>query len=224
MREDSQERIGKSYTLSVTELQMSQYHGRERLGPTNTLGVLRTADSADSLVLRVQIKERWLNAWIDCGAKRNFIDPKIVTELRLPWRKKSLPYPLVNAEGQLFDYNDGIIDQETDHLNIFIEGQNQQVDFDIIPLGEDVHMILGMSWLIRENPHIDWRNGQVTFPNDPESDAKTITTNNERSQTLTKEDGMGKRGTERPPPLKGVRHEHKRGIRNKTEILGILKE
>ena len=167
---------------------MSQQDGRERLGPTNTLGVLRTTDSTDCLVLRVQIKGRWLNAWIDCGARRNFIDPKIVTELQLPWRRKSLPYPLVNAEGQLFDYNNGIIDQEIDHLKVFIEGKNQGVDFDIVPLGKDVDVLLGMQWLKRRNPLIDWRKGQVTFPSNPDSDEETITTNNERSQTLTDED------------------------------------
>lgn len=203
---------------------MSQRNGRERLGPTNTLGVLRTADSTNRLVLRVQIKERWLNAWIDCGAETNFIDPKIVTELQLPWKKKKDPYPLLNAEGQLFDYNDGVIDQETDHLKVDIQGRSQNISCDIIPLGERTDILLGMPWLERENPHIDWRNGQVTFPGDPKSDATTITTNNKRSHTLTKEDGMGKRGTQRPPPPKGVRHKHKIGTRRKSEILGLLKK
>jgi hypothetical protein len=38
------------------------------------------------------------------------MDLKIVIELALPWKKKLLPYPLVNAEGRLFDYNNGIVD------------------------------------------------------------------------------------------------------------------
>ncbi|KAF5233022.1 hypothetical protein FANTH_12730 [Fusarium anthophilum] len=158
------------------------------------------------------------------GARRNFIDPKIITELKIPWRKKSLPYPLINAKGQLFDYNNGIVDQEADHLEILAKGRKQRVDFDIIPLGQETDIILGMAWLRRENPIIDWRNSQVTFPSNPESDNKTITKNNKRSQTLTTGEGIGKRGTERPPPPRGVQHKHKKGTRSKQQILGILQQ
>ncbi|KAF5239468.1 hypothetical protein FANTH_9943 [Fusarium anthophilum] len=106
-------------------------------------------------------------------------------------RKKSLPYPLINAKGQLFDYNNGIVDQEANHLKILAKGRKQRVDFDIIPLGQETDIILGMAWLRQENPIIDWRNGQVTFPSNPKSSNKTITRNNKRSQTLTNGEGIG---------------------------------
>ncbi|KAH7461789.1 hypothetical protein FOMA001_g18899 [Fusarium oxysporum f. sp. matthiolae] len=178
----------------------------------------------DRLVLRAQIKGRWLNAWIDSGAKKNFIDPRIVTKLGLPWKKKRLSYRLVNAEGQYFDYNNGIVDQEIDHLKVRIGGKNQGISFDIIPLGENMDIPLGMNWLRRQNPHIDWRTGQITFPSDPDSDSETITTSKKRSQSTTKGESVERHGTKIPPPPKGVRHKHKKGQRSKTEILGILQQ
>ncbi|KAL9572139.1 hypothetical protein ACKAV7_003717 [Fusarium commune] len=167
---------------------------------------------------------RWLNAWIDSGAKKNFIDPRIVTKLGLPWRKKQLSYRLVNAEGQYFDYNNGIVDQEIDHLKVLIGGKNQGISFDIIPLGENMDILLGMNWLRRQNPHIDWRTGQITFPSDPDSDSETITTSKKRSQSTTKGESVERHGTKIPPPPKGVRHKHKKGQKSKTEILGILQQ
>jgi hypothetical protein len=79
----------------------------------------------------------------------------VVEKLKLLWKKKANLYPLTNAEGQLFDYNDGLIDQEIDYLKVFINGKNRGVDFDIVPL-DKVDILLGMPWLKRYNPNIDW--------------------------------------------------------------------
>jgi transposase InsO family protein len=213
--------FGKRHAPSVTEPQKSEAQGQAGLGPQSALGATQDSEP-DRLVLQVQIKERWLNAWIDCGAKRNFIDPRLVTELALPWKKKQVPYPLVNAEGQLFDYNDGIIDQETDHLEILAQGRNHKVCFDIVPLGEEVQLLLGMAWLKRENPIINWTTGQVTFPSNSDSNDTTITTNNERSQTLTNDNGMSKREAQNSPIPKGKQREYTIGMKRKKHILGIL--
>ncbi|KAF6527467.1 hypothetical protein HZS61_010511 [Fusarium oxysporum f. sp. conglutinans] len=196
---------------------------RERLGSPNALGLCKEP-TPKRLVLKVRIKGKWLDAWIDCGAKRNFIDPKIVTRLKLPWRKKKDAYPLINAEGQLFDYNDGIIDQEIDHLKVFIQGKNQGIDFDILPLDKEVDILLGIDWLRKKNPHINWRTGQVTFSSDADSDDETITTNNERSQTLTEEDSKGKREAKNSPPPTGARHKYMKGKKRRNyQILGLLR-
>ncbi|KAL9570381.1 hypothetical protein ACKAV7_005460 [Fusarium commune] len=138
--------------------------------------------------------------------------------------KKREPYPLFNAEGQLFDYNDGIVDQEIDHLKVFIQGRNQGIDFDILPLDKEVDILLGINWLRRKNPHINWRTGQVTFSSDADSDDETITTNNERSQTLTEEDSMGTREAKPSPPPKGAKHKYTKGKKRRNQhTLGLLR-
>ncbi|KAI7761792.1 hypothetical protein LZL87_004099 [Fusarium oxysporum] len=130
--------------------------------------------------------------------------------------KKQEPYPLFNAEGQLFDYNDGIVDQEINHLKVFIQGRNQGIDFDILPLDKEVDILLGIDWLRRKNPHINWRTGQVTFSSDADSDDETITMNNERSQTLTEEDSMGKREAKNSLPPKGTKHKYMKGKKRRN--------
>lgn len=176
-------------------------------------------------MLKVRVQGKWLNAWVDCGAAENYIDPRVVIEQRLPWKKKRSPYPLTNAEGQLFEYNQGIIDREIDHLKVFINGKNQGVSFDVVPLGK-VDILLGMPWLKRYNPQINWRNGQVGFPTDYSSDEEP-STDDERSQTSTEEDSEVSREdtTDTSPPPKGTRHQHMKGKRNKNKrILGILRK
>jgi transposase InsO family protein len=175
----------------------------------------------DRLVLQVQVKGSWLNAWIDCGAKRNFIDPETVTKLGIQWKKKQVPYPIVNAEGQLFDYNDGIIDQEVDHLKVKILGKNQGVDFDIVPLGGKADILLGMPWLRRTNPNIDWPTGQVLTLRNSDNNVTTTTTNDERSQTLTNGKGMGRHGAKNPAPPRRRKRKYMTG-RERRQVLGIL--
>jgi transposase InsO family protein len=79
-----------------------------------------------------------------------------------------------------------------------------------------------MAWLKRENPIINWTTGQVTFPSNSNSNDTTITTNNERSQTLTNDNGMSKREAQNSPIPKGKRQEYTIGMKRKKHILGML--
>jgi hypothetical protein len=195
----------------------------DNLGQPRALGIFDT-DDPQRLVLKVKIKGEWFTAWIDCGATDNYIAPELVKRLKLPWKKKANPYPLTNAEGQLFDYNNGLIDQEIDHLKVFINGKNRGIDFDIVPL-EKVDILLGMPWLKRYNPHIDWPTGQVTIQSDVDSDDGTDHEDNERSQTLTNDTGRVQRGSTISPPPKGTKNKHMRGKKNQNKrILGLIKK
>ncbi|KAM4065521.1 reverse transcriptase (RNA-dependent DNA polymerase) [Hirsutella rhossiliensis] len=55
---------------------------------------------------------------------------------------KKDPYELTNIEGEAFNYNNGIIDMEIDHLDINIQGHDERVDFDIMDIGEH-DLVLG---------------------------------------------------------------------------------
>ncbi|KAL6362271.1 hypothetical protein LRP88_03544 [Fusarium phalaenopsidis] len=75
---------------------------------------------------------------MDSGAEQNYFDPTTANRLRLPWRYKQTPYSVVNLEGTPFDYNNGIIDSEIDHLKVFVEGKNQGISFDFHELEKDL--------------------------------------------------------------------------------------
>ncbi|KAL6366286.1 hypothetical protein LRP88_00034 [Fusarium phalaenopsidis] len=78
------------------------------------------------------------NSELDSGAEQNYFDPTTANRLRLPWRYKQTPYSVVNLEGTPFDYNNGIIDSEIDHLKVFVEGKNQGISFDFHELEKDL--------------------------------------------------------------------------------------
>ncbi|KAM4065233.1 ATP-dependent DNA helicase PIF1 [Hirsutella rhossiliensis] len=75
------------------------------------------------------------------------------------------PYELTNIEGEAFNYNNGIIDMEIDHLDINIQGHDERVDFDIMDIGEH-DLVLGLPWLQESNPLINWKTGQLRWNED----------------------------------------------------------
>ncbi|KAL6355117.1 hypothetical protein LRP88_11363 [Fusarium phalaenopsidis] len=129
------------------------------------------------------------NSELDSGAEQNYFDPTTANRLRLPWRYKQTPYSVVNPEGTPFDYNNGIIDSEIDHLKVFVEGKNQGISFDVVP-NKQHDLVLGYPWLQRFNPHFDWKTGQVlSFNDETPSTANDDSEYDTRSQTSTEGTG-----------------------------------
>ena len=170
------------------------------------------------LELKVRVKGEWLNALVDSGAEQNYFDPTTANRLKLSWRHKQTPYSVVNLEGTPFDYNNGIIDAEIDHLKVFVEGKNQGISFDVVP-NKQHDLVLGYPWLQQYNPHFDWRTGQVLSFND-----ETPSTTNDdsgydtRSQTSTEEDGEARqRQTRDTSPPTGTRHKYHNGQKRQRQ-------
>jgi hypothetical protein len=162
--------------------------------------------------VKVRIKGTWLTALIDSGADHNCIDPNTVNKLELPWRNKTHPYPVFNLEGERFNYDNGQVTREIDHLKVFVNGRNQGIDFDILPSpGHD--LVLGLPWLQRYNPRIDWRTGQADCEVNPSDDDLSDSDDDTRSQTSTEERSEVRREHNRPTP-KGTRHKHEKGKKN----------
>ena len=97
-------------------------------------------------------------ALIDCGVTRNFIDPSLVDCLLLPSR--AIP-PL-----QAFKV-DGTINKQG-WITAATTVHCQTTDFEddltlmIVDLGRS-QVVLGMPWLMKHNPHIDWEKKTVTL-------------------------------------------------------------
>uniref|UniRef100_A0A8H7K2A6 Reverse transcriptase n=1 Tax=Bionectria ochroleuca TaxID=29856 RepID=A0A8H7K2A6_BIOOC len=126
-----------------------------------TLGVIE-AGSSIHILTEIEIEGNRLTAFVDCGAQENYISLAVINRLRLPWRKKKETYAVANVEGSKFEYNNGIVDSETDHLTTKIQGKKFDVIYDLVPLGgHDV--ILGLPWLRDANPLIDWYTGHMEW-------------------------------------------------------------
>ena len=118
----------------------------------------------EHIILRIRIRRRYYNALLDSGAQGNYASPKIINQDKIPWHWKEEPYRLSTVEGQEVSYGQGVINMETDHLPVSIQGRTTQVTFDITDTAQH-ELILGLPWLRAENPRIDWTTGQLFWDN-----------------------------------------------------------
>jgi len=111
------------------------------------------SESSNLVTLSASLKKAYssvLQALIDSGATLNFINEWIVTQLNL--KTESRPSTRVTlADGRLLTYS---ARQVT--LEYTVAGVDQRDTFLVAPIG-DHSLILGMPWLERVNPRIDWR-------------------------------------------------------------------
>ena len=128
-----------------------------------TLGAIERKNGI-KLVVKAKIMGHDATIWIDTGATPNYISPGLVHSIQAPCKMKTTPVELYNAEGKKFSYNNGIVDQETDHLDVTINGQTASLQFDLLPV-KKYDAILGLAWLKKYNPIIDWQTGQLSWRN-----------------------------------------------------------
>lgn len=88
--------------------------------------------------------------------------PAIVKKLALRENKKKDSYQVTGGDGNLLLYNEGRIEEETDHLPICVHNRLTSTQFDITDTGQ-WDIILGIPWLREFNPQIDWTTGQVQW-------------------------------------------------------------
>jgi hypothetical protein len=198
----------------VRERQASDTKEKEPT-PTKALCAMKSATKRKTLELQVRVQGVWLTALVDSGAEAEYIDPSVVNKLKLPWKDKKDSYAVHNLEGDSFTYDDGWITREVDHLKVFINGKNQGVTFDIIPMRHH-DIVLGYPWLTKYNPQFNWRTGQVHIDyDDVLSSDNEDDSDDERSPILTPEDSEGETSnedtTETSSPPKGTQHKHQKG-------------
>jgi len=100
---------------------------------------------------------------IDSGAGKLFIDKEFAKEKQLSTYQLERPIPVFNVDGT--KNSSGYITHATD---LIIKQQNhlEMATFLICDLGSSP-MILGLSWLQKHNPTIDWQKGTLQFLNCP---------------------------------------------------------
>jgi len=115
------------------------------------------------LVFGAILADEEVQVMIDCGANQNYASPQLAERLQKQCRQKAKPYPLNMADGTPVEYGGGWIRREIRDVRLEIEGHTEQIDLDIAPIKYDI--ILGMKWLQKQGPAIDWQERTLTFPN-----------------------------------------------------------
>lgn len=106
------------------------------------------------MTLDVEIEGNTTSAMIDSGATADFLSESYVKEWGLRLNRKGRPYPLVTADGTPISSNQGMVKYETTVV-MKAMGKTVKRTFDVANIG-DTDVILGLSWLQDEKPHVDW--------------------------------------------------------------------
>ena len=162
------------------------------------------------MVLDVHYEGSRLTAIVDSGATCNFISPKAVNRLRMPWRKKKEVYQVYHAEGEPFTQENGLIERETDHLEFTIQDRKDIIPCEILEVTE-YELILGYPWLRDTNPDIDWSTGQLRWRN-TESDPADG----------TRQDSAAEQDSTMEPPSEPTPQTIKKKIRFKPEETKVI--
>src|SRR4051794_7739012 len=112
----------------------------------------------DMLTFDRTINKHSAKVLIDSDSSGNFIREKFANSAQLPLHLKNMPYQVKLADKTTLDVN-----QVVPHTKLQIQDHRDTIDLDVLPLeGNDV--ILDKPWLRNHNPHINWRENRITFP------------------------------------------------------------
>ena len=99
-------------------------------------------------------------AIIDCGATGSFIDPELIALAKFPTKKLDRQVKAYNVDGTT--NSKGNIVWET-NVDLIFPRHHENVRLMILNLGRK-QIILGMPWLKKWNPAIDWVNKRISIP------------------------------------------------------------
>ena len=114
------------------------------------------------LEIRIQLAGVTALAMIDSGATRNFMSRKFATNHRIPGLPKERPYQLTVVDGTPLNQDEGMVKEETLPLMSQIHGKDLgRITIDLVSIPHEV--ILGIPWLEKVNPSIDWNSQKITI-------------------------------------------------------------
>lgn len=112
-----------------------------------------------------------LRALVDTGASNNFVRAKVVSEcgLHLPKTTREMVIRLANGSTVK-------VPKQTKRLTVGFEDFRGEDEFILLDLDDKFDIILGMPWLRRYQPRIDWKRMKVSVDKSREVDLRQATT------------------------------------------------
>src|SRR5579871_4577319 len=108
----------------------------------------------------IEVNGKKTVAMIDSGANMNFISPDWAQEQGIECEAKGRPYKVTGVDGGAI--GNGTVSAEVKAAELLIGNHREKATLDVIPTeGHDV--VLGLPWLIKHNPTIDWQRGKLIF-------------------------------------------------------------
>jgi hypothetical protein len=144
-----------------------------------------TTEYASHMGFPVGINGKEIRVMIDSGAHGNFIDPDCVYKQGFGTLEKTTPYPVIGLDGA--PIGNFIVKLETVPLTMGIQQHVERISFDVVPMqGQDV--ILGIPWLTKHNPQIDWTKRSIKFKKEcRETCQRPMTTPENKPQSVERD-------------------------------------
>ena len=101
-----------------------------------------------------------VNVIIDSKVTGNFITPQFVKKAKIPTQEKKNLVQINTIDGKPF--NGGMLGEETIAIPMNFEHHLEMVQFDVVKMVR-YEAILGIPWLEKHNPDIDWVVQDMTF-------------------------------------------------------------
>lgn len=98
------------------------------------------------LTTTVSVQGHELTAFVDSGASRTLISPRVVEKYNLPYRNREQPIWMISAEETPVAYGGGVIRLETEMLALEVADIESRMNISIMDLGQ-MDMLIGYDWL-----------------------------------------------------------------------------
>ena len=157
--------------------------------PTCNISTAREIDHASSH-FRVQITLREQNctiataAMIDSGATALFMNKEFIRQHGIRTFPLKHPIGIFNIDGTR--NQDGQITHFS-RAKLTVDKHERWTDFLVTDLGQE-DVILGLPWLRRENPEVDWEKGRLSLPEEREEIGATPPIVEQRKAMLLREE------------------------------------
>ena len=135
--------------------------GYPHVKPQNISMMYTTTSS--HMVLTAELEEKNVRIMIDCGANQNYASVELGQQMSRWMRNKKEPYPLTLADGTPISHGNGWVRRELHNVRLKLNDHEESMNLDITDMKYDI--VLGMAWLQKHNPEIDWKARVLKFPN-----------------------------------------------------------
>jgi hypothetical protein len=78
----------------------------------------------------------------------------------IPYQTKKVPDRALLADGQPLGYGKGLINLKTQEITIEVAGLKERRQLNIVDIG-DLDIIVGLDWLQKHNPDVNWATGDI---------------------------------------------------------------
>ncbi|CRG88109.1 hypothetical protein PISL3812_05136 [Talaromyces islandicus] len=113
-----------------------------------------------SIILDATINKERVRILVDLGANKNYIDEEFVRKHQIPYKQTTEWVEVIGADGNTISEG---YKKRIGNVKVRSDNYQSDISFDLAPLNSDCYdAIVGMEWLKKVNPVIDWTNGTIT--------------------------------------------------------------